>query len=133
MPDWKGIVRHRLAALKLEGSKESEVFDELAQHLEDRYEELLQSGISAARRGAHRHRAIEHQPLAGGSLSRARHRRRPNRPRGRAISRTCSTTCGSRFRGMRQKPTFSLLVVGMLALGNRRKRRHFQHLQQPVS
>ena len=48
MPDWKALVRTRLAGLKLEGSNESEVFDELAQHLEDRYEELLQSGIPAA-------------------------------------------------------------------------------------
>lgn len=43
MPDWKQIVRDRLAGLKLEGSRESEVFDELAQHLEDRYDELLLS------------------------------------------------------------------------------------------
>ena len=68
MPDWKRIVRDRLAALKLEGSRESEVVDELAQHLEDRYEELRLSGLPDAEADAHRARAFEHQSFAGGSV-----------------------------------------------------------------
>lgn len=32
MPDWKQIVRERLAALKLDGAREAEVIEELSQH-----------------------------------------------------------------------------------------------------
>jgi hypothetical protein len=52
MPDRKQIVGEHLSGLKLYGSSEAEIFDELAQHLENRYQELLASGISEAE--AHR-------------------------------------------------------------------------------
>src|SRR5262245_54977052 len=46
MPEWKQEIRRRLAGLKLEPTRESEIVDELAQHLEDRYSELLARGAS---------------------------------------------------------------------------------------
>jgi predicted permease len=44
MPEWKQEIRHRLAELKLEPTREAEIVDELAQHLEDRYAELRAGG-----------------------------------------------------------------------------------------
>src|SRR6266513_2356706 len=41
MVDWKEEIRHRLAGLNIEPSREAEIVDELAEHLEDRYSELL--------------------------------------------------------------------------------------------
>jgi predicted permease len=41
MVDWKEEIRHRLAGLNIEPSRDAEIVDELAQHLEDRYSELL--------------------------------------------------------------------------------------------
>jgi macrolide transport system ATP-binding/permease protein len=41
MIDWKYEIRHRLAGLNIEATREAEIVDELAQHLEDRYAELL--------------------------------------------------------------------------------------------
>jgi predicted permease len=41
MPDFKNEVRKRLAGLRLAPSRETEIVDELAQYLEDYYEELL--------------------------------------------------------------------------------------------
>ena len=38
---WKDEIRKRLAGLKLEPTREAEIVEELAQHLEDRYAELL--------------------------------------------------------------------------------------------
>ena len=38
MRDWKHVVRGRLAEAKLDGIREAEIVDELAQHLEDRYQ-----------------------------------------------------------------------------------------------
>jgi hypothetical protein len=46
MPDWKPEILHRLAPLKLAPTREAEIADELAQHLEDRYQELLVTGQS---------------------------------------------------------------------------------------
>ncbi len=45
MPDWKELVRLRLAALNLNASAESDLAEELAQHLEDRYHDLTASGV----------------------------------------------------------------------------------------
>ncbi len=46
MPDWKSIIRDRMAPLRLEGAAESELAEELAQHLEDRYRELCSGGAN---------------------------------------------------------------------------------------
>ncbi|HSO75691.1 MAG TPA: hypothetical protein VLU47_12720, partial [Blastocatellia bacterium] len=46
MPDWKQEIRTRLESLKLEPTREAEIVEELAQHLDDRYRELLGAGAS---------------------------------------------------------------------------------------
>ncbi len=46
MPDWKPEILRRLAPLKLSPVYEAEIADELAQHLEDRHQELLGSGLT---------------------------------------------------------------------------------------
>jgi predicted permease len=44
MPEWKSEILRRLAPLNLAPTREAEIADELSQHLEDRYQELLASG-----------------------------------------------------------------------------------------
>ena len=46
MPDWKREILRRLAPLRLAPTREAEIAEELSQHLEDRYQELLASGES---------------------------------------------------------------------------------------
>src|ERR1044072_192534 len=46
MPDWKLEIRRRRARLKLAPARESEIVEEVAQHLDDRYQELLADGAS---------------------------------------------------------------------------------------
>ncbi len=46
MRDWKRIVRDRLASLRLEGTAEGELTEELAQDLEDRYREYRSGGAT---------------------------------------------------------------------------------------
>src|SRR5262245_136422 len=41
MPDWKPEIRRRLAGLSLEPARAEEIAEELSQHLEDRYAELV--------------------------------------------------------------------------------------------
>src|SRR5689334_123587 len=47
MPDWKGSVRAALSNAHLEPTREEEIVEELAQHLEQREEELVLRGVSA--------------------------------------------------------------------------------------
>jgi putative ABC transport system permease protein len=46
MPEWKPEILRRLAPLKLAPTREPQIAEELAQHLEDRYQELLATGQS---------------------------------------------------------------------------------------
>jgi putative ABC transport system permease protein len=54
MPEWKEEVRQRLATLKLDPTRENELAEEIAQHLQDRYNELVAGGAEPeeARRAA---------------------------------------------------------------------------------
>ena len=46
MPEWEKEIRRRMAGLKLWPAREAEIVEELAQHLDDRYQELLAGGAS---------------------------------------------------------------------------------------
>lgn len=46
MSAWKQEISDRLAGLNLDPSREAEIVEELAQHLEDRYHELLSRGLT---------------------------------------------------------------------------------------
>jgi predicted permease len=48
MPDWKKEIGDRLAGMKLEATREAEIIEELTQHLEDRYQELIIGGATIA-------------------------------------------------------------------------------------
>jgi predicted permease len=47
MPEWKPEILRRLASLKLSPVRESEIAEEIEQHLDDRYEDLLATGLAA--------------------------------------------------------------------------------------
>lgn len=46
MPDWRVVIRQRLAGLNIRPVDEIDIVEELAQHVEDRYADLRQSGAS---------------------------------------------------------------------------------------
>jgi putative ABC transport system permease protein len=48
MPDWKPEIRRRLARLQLAPTHENAIVEELAQHLDESYAELLACGMSEA-------------------------------------------------------------------------------------
>ncbi len=48
MPDWRALVRARLGDIGLDPADELNVVEELAQHVEDRYEYLRSQGWSEA-------------------------------------------------------------------------------------
>jgi putative ABC transport system permease protein len=47
MPEWKPEILRRLAPLRLSPGREAEIAEEIEQHLDDRYQELLAAGYSA--------------------------------------------------------------------------------------
>lgn len=52
MPDWRALVRSRLAHIGLDPVDELDVVEELAQHVEDRYEYLRSQDWSEAEAAA---------------------------------------------------------------------------------
>src|SRR5437762_5324632 len=47
MLDWRSHIRERLSGAALEPMREREIVDEIAQHLEDRYADLVASGAQS--------------------------------------------------------------------------------------
>ena len=47
MPDWTPAIRERMAGLQIEPEREASVVEEISQHLDDRYTELVAGGASA--------------------------------------------------------------------------------------
>src|SRR5205809_118671 len=46
MPDWKPEILSQLSGLKLEPSRELEIIEELSQHMDDQFDELIGGGRS---------------------------------------------------------------------------------------
>jgi predicted permease len=122
MPDWKSIVRNRIAPLRLEGAAESDLTDELTQHLEDHYRELCSGGVSEEE--AYQKVVSELNDM---------HRLRVESDRTRRMAKYDTVSDGDARSGnfiddlwrdlryavrtMRKSPVFVLFVVLTLALG----------------
>jgi predicted permease len=114
MPDWQGPIRERLAATQLDPAREAEIAEELSSHLDDRYRELVSTGLNAIE--AERAATAELETLAI-----------PPRPRpeplpvgggqGRNLMANFWHDVKVALRMMRSKPAFSAAVVFMLAVG----------------
>jgi hypothetical protein len=46
LPDWKPEIKRRLAGLQLAPAREAAIVEEIAQHLDDCYEDFLASGAT---------------------------------------------------------------------------------------
>jgi predicted permease len=122
MPDFKKIVRERVAGLRLEAAAESNLTEELAQHLEDLCRELRSAG--ATEEEAYRKAASELDDMYPIEAEMERSRRMPEHdtvPAG-DMSRGSFFADLSRdlrytIRAARKNPLFVAFVVGTLALG----------------
>jgi putative ABC transport system permease protein len=118
VPDWTSIVRRRLASVPLDGAREAEIVDELAQHLEDRYRELRARGAT----DADAERAVRDELEGSAPISQGLRRIEPRPveppPAGRA--RLVATLIGDlryAVRTLRTHRAFAALAIATLSLG----------------
>ena len=122
MRDWKSVVQERIQALRLNAAAESDLSEELAQHLEDHYRELRSGGASEEdayqraiselddmyplRAGLERNQRMpQHDPAPAGDV-------RPGN-----FMEDLWRDLRYAVRTMRKSPLFVLVVVLTLALG----------------
>ena len=70
MPDWKREIEGRLEGLRLEPAREAEIVEELSQHLDDRYDEMLAADASSEEAAAAVLRELNESRLLASELGR---------------------------------------------------------------
>ena len=121
MPDWKQEIKKRLSRLNLEPAHEAEVFEELAQHLDDVYARALRNGASESEARVAALEQLEGENLLRNELQRF-HRPAPDAPvlgESRKSNVFSDLWADLRFalRLQMKNPAFTLIAIIALALG----------------
>lgn len=122
MLDWKSEIEKRLGDSRIPPPAERDVIQELAEHLEDRYAELLSSGLEE---GAAREAVLaelENLDRVTAALPCARRESRSGNPAaGQPASRSLIADLGRDlrygWRVIRKSPVFTVFAIGTLGVG----------------
>lgn len=122
MPDWKQELEARLAGQRIEPARRAAIVEELSQHLQDRYQELLSAGIGeseASRRVLEELESSDQFAAALPSGLRKRSQELPPQAESPSGNMVLDLLRDLRygFRSMLRGPGFSFFAVLTLALG----------------
>jgi predicted permease len=121
MPDWKQEIRKRLVAARLEAAREAEIVDELSDHFDDRYADLIARGASAEDARQAVVEELREATLTAADLRRSGRPPAPEpvpagAPAGRfAVDLLADVRYAAR--ALRKRPGFALAVTVTLGLG----------------
>src|SRR5262245_1381247 len=120
MPDWKSHVRSHLSTLHISPSREAEIVEELAQHLDDRWRELVAGGATpeeAAHTATTEFDGARLEAMLGG-LRQAHWHETPPPGSSRAFSfDSILIDLRHAIRALRSTPSFTIGALLVLALG----------------
>ena len=116
MPEWHSEIRARLRNLRLDPAREEAIVEELSQHLDDRYAELLGRGLVPDIARAQAIEDLREPGYLERELRPVIHPPPAESPRGRPMFFTMSEVRNA-ARGLLRSPTITVSAVLCLALG----------------
>jgi predicted permease len=126
MPDWKALARQAVEPAKLQGPAEADVVEELADYLEDRFNDLREQGIAEGEAYQMVVRELKDRQILTAGLRESRRLAMPApAPLGSlpisngrwSMFQNLGNDLRVALRSFRLRPGFNWMVVGMLALG----------------